>query len=159
MRQTVAATILAFSLTIPAFAARSTGPEPIDLTPQFRAAGVTIDKLQVLEVGGVVLLRGQAPDRASAEEVGRIAQTLGYTRVANLVKVVERADDAVIERAAERELAMHRSLDGCKFVVDADNGVLHVQGEVQNETQKDTAIAVLRTIDGVRVVDANLQRR
>ena len=159
MRQTVAAAILALSLAIPSFAARDKGPQPVDLTAQFRAAGVSIDRLQALEVGGVLLLRGRTVDRSEAEDAGRVAQKLGYTRVANLIQIIDPPDDAAIERLAERELAIHRSLDGCKLTVASENGVLHVHGEVHSDAQKDTAIAVLRTIDGVRAVDANIQLR
>lgn len=130
------------------------GPQPVDLTPQFRAAGVTIPGFQALEVGGIVLLRGSAFDHMSAEDAGRIALSLGYTRVANLVRVTTPVDDDSIKRLAERELSIHRSLDGCKFSVGSENGVVNIAGEVRNPVQKDVAIALVRTIDGVKDVRA-----
>ncbi len=147
-------------IVLSAAAAQAVAPEqPVDLTPLFRGAGLAIDRLQVYEVGGVVLIRGQATDRAVAEEAGRVAVGLGYTRIANLVRVVPPPDDAAIERLAERELTRHRSLDGCSFRVVADRGVVRVAGTVRNDLQKDYAIELLRSINGVREVHSDLQRR
>ncbi|HVR38154.1 MAG TPA: BON domain-containing protein [Thermoanaerobaculia bacterium] len=129
-----------------------------DITEQFKAAGLAIDKLQVYEIGGVVLIRGYAKDSLAAAAAGAYAQTLGYKRVANLVTTFEPPDDLVIERLAERELTVHRSLDGCRFHVDSRQGVLHINGSVQYELQKDVAIQLLRNIDGVREVRSTLVR-
>ena len=140
-------------------AAHDKGPQPTDLTPQFRSAGLAISGLQAFEIGGIVVLRGRTTDAAVAVEAGRLAQTFGYSRVANLVQVIEPPDDAVIQRQAERELAMQRSLDGCKFSVASDQGVLRVAGLVQNDLQKDMAIQLLRNIDGVKAVQSDLQKQ
>jgi osmotically-inducible protein OsmY len=133
--------------------------QPVDLTPLFRQAGLAIDELKVVEVGGVVLIRGTAASRSVAEEAGRIAIGLGYSRVANLIHVVPPPDDDVLARIAERELTRNRSLDGCTFRVAADRGVVRIAGTVRNNMQKDYAIEVLRNIDGVREVQADLRRR
>lgn len=127
-----------------------------DLTPAFRTAGIQLDRLQVFEVGGVVVLRGRTYDRALAEQAGRHAITLGYSRVANLIQILEAPDDQAIERAAERELTVHRGLDGCRFHVQANSGIVRVAGRVRHELQKDMAVAVLRSVDGVREVKAEL---
>lgn len=150
----VAALISTSLLSAPA----DSGPQPTDLTPQFRAAGLKISGLRAFEIGGIVVLRGRAADHATAEEAGRLATTLGYTRVANLVQVVPPTDDLAIERLAERELAV-RPLDGCTFHIDSQDGVLYVKGHVVNELQKDMAIGLLRNIDGVKSVHAELLQR
>jgi osmotically-inducible protein OsmY len=141
----------------PTFAA-SRQPQTTDLTPAFRTAGVTLADLRVTEVGGIVVIRGQASDADTAAQLTSVAQSLGYARVANLVKVVATPDDADIERRAERELARHRSLDGCRIAVDSDGGVLLVSGSVQYELQKDAALEILRNVNGVRSVKMALQR-
>lgn len=151
----IAALILATTLR----AAEQKPPQPADLTPQFRSAGLTIDRLEAFEIGGVVIIKGRTTDVKMAEKAGRVAQGLGYGRVANLVQVIDAPDDAAIERLAERVLAMHRSLDGCTFRIDSQGGVLRVRGRVESELQKDEAIALLRTIDGVKEVHADLERR
>ena len=69
--------------------ASAAAPQEVDLTNTFRAAGAIADRLQVYEIAGVVLIRGRVADKAQAEDVGRIAQSLGYTRVANLIQVIE----------------------------------------------------------------------
>jgi osmotically-inducible protein OsmY len=155
----LAATTLALLLLAGALPASSSSAKQNDITPLFRSAGLPIENLQVYEVGGVVLIRGRSMDRAAAEEAGRIAVNLGFTRIANLVQVVQPPDDVAIERIAERELGRHRSLDGCNFHIDSDGGIVRVGGTVRSETQKDYAIELLRSIDGVREVHADLQRR
>ena len=129
-----------------------------DLTPQFLNGGIHVDGLRAVEVGGIVVLRGQTDDASNAIAAAELAGKLGYNRVANLIRIVDVPDDARIERTAERQLAMHRALDGCTFHVDSDRGVLTVAGRVKYELQKDVAMDVLRNIDGVRLVRASLQR-
>jgi osmotically-inducible protein OsmY len=128
-----------------------------DLTPQLQAATLGIHDLRAVEVGGIVVLRGKTTDRAEAERAGIAAQSLGYSRVANLIQVVTPPDDQAIERIAERKLAI-RGLDGCTFRVDSDHGILSVAGRVQYELQKDVAVGVLRNIDGVREVKTDWQK-
>lgn len=134
-------------------------PQATTLTQQFVDAGLVIDRLQVFEIGGIVLIRGRAADKAQAAEAGRVALNLGYERVANLIQVIETPDDVKIEQIAQRELTLHRALDGCKFRIDSEKGVLSVNGEVQHELQKDVAMQLLRTIDGVRELRAELVRQ
>jgi osmotically-inducible protein OsmY len=139
-------------------AGRAANVDTVDLTSKFQAAGLRVAGLQAVEVGGVVVLRGKADDVASAAAAGTLAQSLGYPRVANLIQLVEPPDDQAIERFAERELGLRRALDGCQFRIDSNHGVVHLAGKVQYELQKDVAINVVRQIDGVREVRADLQR-
>jgi osmotically-inducible protein OsmY len=139
-------------------AARAATVDSVDLTPQFRAAGLNVDALRAVEVGGIVVLRGRTSDRAVAEQAGTLARSFGYQRVANLIQVIEPPDDEAIQRIAERQLGLRRSLDGCKFLVGSNGGVVSLGGQVQYELQKDVAISVVRQIDGVREVKSNFQR-
>jgi osmotically-inducible protein OsmY len=157
MMRTIAPAVAIAVLMIFAAPVSAASADAVDLTQAFRTAGASIDRLQVYEIAGIVLIRGRAADKAQAESVGQIAQTLGYTRVANLVQIVEH-NDAQIARAAEFELTANRSLDGCKFRVTSEQGVIRLAGEVQHELQKDVAAAVLRNIDGVRAIEMKLDR-
>lgn len=132
-------------------------PEAVDLTATFRGAGATVDRLEVYQIAGIVIIRGRAPNQAEAAAVARIAHGLGYERVANLIQIVENRD-VEIARKAEVELAVNRSLDGCRFRVTSENGVLRVAGSVKHELQKDVAVQVVRNIDGVRSVEVDLER-
>ena len=152
--RTVAIAAIVIALTPAALAAT---PQTIDLTDQFRVAGATVDRLQVYEISGIVVIRGRVADKAQAELLGQHATTLGYARVANLIQIVEDTDDR-ITRAAERELTIHRSLDGCRFQVSSDNGIVKVAGSVRRELQKDVALQLLRGIDGVKSVQVQLDR-
>lgn len=155
MTRTTAAFLLAILITLPAAGAV---PKAQNLTASFEAAGTKIERLRVYEVGGVVVIRGKARSESEKSEVAETAARLGHSRVANLVVIAAAPDDAAIERRAERELSVHRGLDGCSFSVDSNGGVLHVAGRVKYELQKDMALAVLRSIDGVRSVETSLVR-
>ena len=154
----LSAGVFAAFLSVAAIAQQAPPAQPVDLTPQFRSAALAITNLEVFEIGGIVVIRGRAADRDTAQQAGVIVQSAGYSRVANLVQVAAAPDDALLRRQAERELALHRSLDGCKFRVDAKDGIVHVAGTVAQDMQKDEVIAVLRTINGVRDVQTDLQR-
>ena len=153
-RRSVAIAVVLIALTPAALAAP---PTTTDLTARFRSAGATVDRLQVSEIAGIVILRGRVTDKEQAEILSRYAASLGYQRVANLIQI-NPDNDAEITRAAERELTIHRSLDGCRFTVSADNGVVKVGGSVRHELQKDVAVQVLRSIDGVKSVEVKLVR-
>jgi osmotically-inducible protein OsmY len=150
-------TVAALLLTTSLFAAPTPVPQAVDLTSSFISAG-SIQRLEAFEIGGVVIIRGRTYDRAAAAEAGRIAQRLGYSRVANLVQILTRPDDDAIEREAERELSIHPSLDGSRLRVRSLQGVVHLDGRVTHELQKDVAIHLLRNIDGVSAVRADLRR-
>ncbi|HEV7766885.1 MAG TPA: BON domain-containing protein [Thermoanaerobaculia bacterium] len=151
-----AAALVALLITIsPVVSAAE--PEAVNLTETFRIAGARAENLQVYEIAGVVLLRGRVADKAQAEEVGRIAQNLGYARVANLIQINENRD-VEITRRAEIELTVNRSLDGCKFRVTSEQGNVRVAGLVKHELQKDVAAQVLKNIRGIRSVEFDLAR-
>jgi osmotically-inducible protein OsmY len=157
MTRSIATAVLVVALIAVTPMASAASPQEVDLTNTFRAAGAIADRLQVYEIAGVVLIRGRVADKAQAEEVGRIAQSLGYTRVANLIQVIEHRDEEITRRA-EFELTVNRSLDGCKFRVTSDQGHVKVAGLVKHELQKDVAAQVLRDIDGIRSVEFALTR-
>lgn len=152
--KTVAIAAILMTLTPAAFAVT---PQTTDLTPKFLTAGAAVESLQVSEIAGIVIIRGRVTNQQQAEILNQYAQSLGYQRVANLVQIAKN-DDAQIARSAERELSVHRSLDGCQFRVRSEQGVLHVAGRVRHELQKDVAFQVLRSIKNVRSVDVQLDR-
>ena len=153
-------TLIAAAATMALFAGPmlfAAEPAAVDLTSSFRTAGLSdIDNLQVYEVGGIVIIRGRTDDGLKASEASRVASQLGYTRVANLVQLTSAPDDAVIQRAAERALARHRSLDGCKLQVDSRHGIVRVAGTVHSELQEQVAVELVKNIDGVRGVQSEL---
>ena len=132
-------------------------PKANDLTAVFIQNGVTLRNMRVVEVGGIVVIRGRADAAAQAATAAELARTLGYSRVANLVQVLPPPDDQNIERIAERELTIHRALDGCHFRIESHDGVVKLAGTVSHEL-KDVAVALVRNIDGVKEVRADLQR-
>ena len=156
-RQTIQAAVFAMMILAMAPAAFAATPQTTDLTNQFRGANAAVNALQVYEIAGIVIIRGRAQDALQAQVLSDYARSLGYQRVANLVQTVEN-NDRELTRRAERELSVHRSLDGCRFSVRSEQGVVHVGGQVQHELQKDVALQVVRSIDGVRRVEMALTK-
>jgi osmotically-inducible protein OsmY len=150
--RTALLTAIAVVTLITPVAAFGAQPASVDLTSTFLATGLTVDRLAVYEVGGIVIIRGRTEDPQQAAKASAVAQQLGYTRVANLVQVSSAPDDLTLTRQAERELSRHRSLDGCKLSVDASHGVVNVAGTVHSELQKELAVELLKNLDGVRSV-------
>jgi osmotically-inducible protein OsmY len=154
---TFAALALTVILGVPFAHAQQTQGQ--DLTKLFRDGGINVDRLQVVEVGGIVVIRGRTLDPERAAEAGRFATSLGYTRVANLVQLAEPADDVTIQRKAERALGTHRALDGSNVQIASKDGVVHLTGHITYELQRDVAMQLVRNIDGVKAVYADgLQR-
>ena len=130
--------------------------QPADVTARF--AGVPGgERVRAFELAGVLILRGRVTDPGVAAAIGFHARSLGYLRVANLIQTVDHDDEQLV-RNAERALTTHRALDGCQFRVASTNGVVRVGGSVRHELQKDVALQVLRTIDGIQRVEFNLTR-
>ena len=144
------------TLTLPAVA-RDSSPPTVDITARFADGGFNINGFQAIDVGGIVVLRGKTLNPAEVSRVADFAHNLGYQRVANVVTITEAPDDITIERRAERALSA-RSLDGCTFRIDSQQGIVHVAGHVQFELQKDIVAGLIRGIDGVRDVKVDLER-
>lgn len=157
MRTMLKAVAIAAILMVLTPAISAASPEPINRTEEFRGAGAVMDRLQVYEIAGILVIRGRAESKAQAEEISAIALKLGYARVANLIQIIQHNDEK-IAREAEVKLANHHSLGGCRFSVRSDRGVVSVGGSVQHELQKDVALLVLRQIDGVRSVNVDLKK-
>jgi osmotically-inducible protein OsmY len=157
MARTIAVSIIGLSLIFGTLPAMASQPAGTDLTPLFHDAGASVERLQVYEIAGIVIIRGRVAAESDAAQLGRHAKALGYERVANLVQIV-RHDDQAIARAAEMELARHRALDGCRFTVESHRGVIRVAGWVRHELQKDVALQVLRSINGVQSVESQLEK-
>jgi len=146
-----------FAAAIPASSqAAEHASATVDLTPAITSGVNGISGLSAVEVGDIVVLRGRATSRDAAEKATTLVQALGYHRVANLIQVIEPADDVAIMRLAERQLGMSRGLVGCSFKVDSNNGVVRLGGNVSSELQKDMAVAMLRNIGGVKSVSSTL---
>lgn len=127
-------------------------PSLDSLDARLTRESVTIERWAPQYVDGVLILRGRVADQATSARIGEAARQEGFGRVANLLTLIKLPDDKAIERDAERRLAESRALEGCRFALDAKNGILTVNGEVERELQKDAARQILRGVEGVREV-------
>src|SRR5256885_16478811 len=94
---------------------------------------LAVSGLVVRTVGDIVVLRGDAPDNATADSAARLVRSLGVQRVANMIRVPQAVDDVTIRREAELKLTKVRALDGCMLRVSCKAGVLRVSGQVHTE--------------------------
>ena len=122
---------------------------------EVQSASGGIQALEVRNVGDIIVLRGIG-DADTAVRAAAAVKRLGFTRVANLIVPAKTVDDDNIRRAAERQLAQARSLDGCLLRVSCENGILRVTGTVHQETQIDAARTILRGVSGAREVKVEL---
>ena len=145
--------LLAFPITA------SAQTNVVDLTAAFITNGAVIEELAVYQISDIVVIRGKTSDITKAQEASRIAVTLGYHRVANLIVIVDDASaDAAIVYTGQRRLELEPALEGCKFRVDSNRGVIRLTGSVHRDAQGDLAIAILNRIDGVKAVHPDLAR-
>ena len=119
---------------------------------------VPVEKLSVQEIEGIVIIKGKAREKSSVDQITRLAKDQGFDRVANLIQVSRIPDDEFIELAVERTLGQNQSLDGCRFSIDSNQGVITISGVVNHELQKDLARDLVRRVPGVKEVRADLRR-
>ncbi|HVT02381.1 MAG TPA: BON domain-containing protein [Thermoanaerobaculia bacterium] len=133
-------------------------PTVDEITRGLAEKGVQTSGLTIAVVDDIVVIRGTV---FAPEEVGRIttiAKQIGANRVANLVQTQQRPDDILIKQQAERELMLSRALQGCRFHVQSEEGVLRVNATVQSDLQEDAARAILRHVRGTQKVEAQFAR-
>ena len=134
--------------------------DAVDVTAAFIGCGAVIEDLRVIQMSGIILIRGKTNDRTKAEAASHIATSLGYQRVANLIDIRDDAsDDAAIMFTGRRQLELERALEGCRFRVDSSLGVIRLTGSVRNTLQGELAVAILARIDGVKAIHPVLSRR
>jgi osmotically-inducible protein OsmY len=130
--------------------------DAVDLTAGFVHGGVTIDRLLVYKIEGIVLIRGRTGDPLMAAAAGRFAARAGYLRVANLIEIVPALADEALVSGAQHELDMARQLGGCHFQIESAGGIVRLRGQVMREVQKDLAMYLIARIDGVKEVHSEL---
>ncbi len=128
----------------------------VDLTTVFVDGGVTIDRLLVYQIGGIVLIRGRTDNPDMAAEGGRFATIRGYKRVANMIEINTAIGDNGIDRLARNQLERARELADCRFQLNSVGGVVSLRGQIAQEFQRNLAIRLVNRIDGVKSVQSTL---
>jgi osmotically-inducible protein OsmY len=132
--------------------------DPSSIVAALQHSEPALTDVDVKVVSGIVILRGETRDAASAARATMAVQNLGYSRVANLIHVTPQFNDEDIRRSAERQIAQNRSLDGCHFAISCNQGILKVSATVQSEAQEEVTRSVLKSVTGVREVRAEFAR-
>ena len=115
---------------------------------------------------GVVLLTGKVESEVDKALAGELIEGLeGVVRVDNKLTVDESAAvmneeqgstlrDAKIATVVKTRLLMESEVSGTSINVDADKGVVTLEGEVDTDAERDLAIAIAKnTTDVSRVID------
>jgi osmotically-inducible protein OsmY len=122
-------------------------------------SGADVRGISVIQVEDIVILRGTVPSLTHLARVQSALLACGDRRIANLVVIAAKPDDVAIERRVERALSLAASLKGCRFaLVQSRDGAVRIEGTVRLETQKDVARSIVRGVEGVREVEAQLSR-
>jgi hyperosmotically inducible protein len=126
---------------------------------------------------GVVTLTGTVDSIAAETAALRVAgETAGVTRVVNQMNIdsaagfgeemgdmagaaVAATSDAMITAAVKSKMLVDTTVSGLKVDVETADGVVTLRGTVANAGERDRAVAVARTIAGVRDVQDELDVR
>lgn len=133
--------------------------DPATLRHALENEGVYIHQPSIVEVDGIVIVKGRVADRSSVEKASAVLNRLGLKRVANLLQVSRVPNDEEIRRSVERRLLSSRSLEGCRFNVTTNRGVVRLEGTVREPLQREVASQIVGEIDGVRQIVNDLDLR
>lgn len=145
-------------MLIPAAAAGQPTTAEATIKQALLDAGLYVDKIKIVPVEGIVIVRGRVPDQESFLRAKDVFQRLSSLRVANLLKVSPVPDDQQIELAAERALHITRTLEGSRLRVHSRDGVVTIVGKVRHELQRDAAVNIVRGVEGVREVQNTIEK-
>jgi osmotically-inducible protein OsmY len=121
-------------------------------------AKLPIDGLQVRSAEGIVIVRGRTTDESAREQATNVLRQIGVNRVANMIKIDAQLPDDEIARTAERRLVASPDLNGCRFAVRCERGILRVSGSIVADHQRDLAARAVQNINGVREVHTDLKK-
>ena len=107
---------------------------------------------------GKVTLFGVVDSQAAKDAAGAEARKVdGVTGVANELQVVApgrqetvAANDETIDAAVSKRLDANTRLESSAIEIDVKNGVVHLTGTVDNQSDRITALTVTRSTLGVR---------
>ncbi len=108
--------------------------------------------------GGVVTLFGVVDSQAAKDVAGTEARKVdGVKSLVNELQIVAPSkqeavaeNDGAIDDAVSKRLAANQRLNGSGIKVDVKNGIAHVTGSVDNQSDRITALTVARSTTGVR---------
>ena len=108
--------------------------------------------------GGVVTLFGVVDSQAAKDVAGTEARKVdGVKSLVNELQIVAPSkqeavaeNDGAIDDAVSKRLAANQRLQGSAIKVDVKNGIAHITGSVDNQSDRITALTVARSTTGVR---------
>jgi hyperosmotically inducible protein len=107
---------------------------------------------------GVVTLFGVVDSQAAKDEAGAETHKVdGVKSVVNELQIVAPGkqeavaeNDGAIDDAVSKRLAANQRLKGSSIKIEVKNGIVHLTGSVDNQSDRITALTVARSTSGVR---------
>lgn len=135
---------------------------------------VKASEIKVDTVNGVVTLTGNIDSQAAKDRAIQIArETKGVVQVKDMISVREgqasgdapspgrtlgeRVDDAGITSKVKHRLLEDPAVRGLKIDVDTREGVVYLTGDIPGAAERDKAVQIARSTEGVRDVEANFR--
>jgi len=135
---------------------------------------VKAGEIRVESANGVVTLTGNIDSQAAKDRALQIArETKGVVQVKDMISVREgsaqgdapspdrtlgeRVDDAGITSRVKHRLLEDPAVRGLKIDVDTREGVVYLTGSIPGDAERDKAVQIARSTEGVRDVQANFQ--
>lgn len=141
VRLGIALGILSICISLPAM-----GATPEQIREALASSPLIIDELEIVEVEGITIIRGRVAGESVVTAVLAFVRARSDRPVIPAMEIVERVDDATLERRVERALHLNENLEETSISVAAINGVIELTGTVESELQilaaEDTASTV-----------------
>lgn len=130
IRLGIAIGILSVCISLPAM-----GATPDQIEEALAGSPLIIDELEVVEVEGITIVRGRVAEQSVTAAALAFVRARSERPVISAMEIVEKVDDATIERRVERALHLNENLEDASISVAAVNGVIELTGTVENELQ------------------------
>jgi hyperosmotically inducible protein len=100
---------------------------------------------------------GAAPMNSPAGSPGRPEAPSDMTKPAPSAESTTKLSDSAITMKVKAELLATKGLRSTGIRVKTENGVVHLDGKVQSDSEKLTALNAVRAVEGVQSVSDGLQ--
>ena len=147
LTRAAATIIFASSIAVSAMAASAS-----EIESELSRSSLVVDNLSVEEVEGIMIVSGRAAELAVVREIEAFIRSRSNRPVISAIEIIEKPDDAIVERRVERALHLNENLADASISIAIANGVIELTGTVENELQIRAAEDTVRTVREVLAV-------
>ncbi|MBT1070342.1 BON domain-containing protein [Pelotalea chapellei] len=122
---------------------------------------VPLSRINIKTLSGIVTLTGTVNTIVEKERALRLAQTVrGVKSVINTIRVTPvRRTDAEIQNDVSMLISRNPALAARRLTVETNNAIVEVSGDVQSWPERDIAIKLAKSVNGVKEVRDKLMIR